>query len=70
MDGSITLNKNPDYIENKPIHLIPITTLAAVKISISADWEVVAVITLNIDVDMVIDVPGFHKFSDHCDPSA
>jgi hypothetical protein len=70
MDGSITLNEHPDYIENKPIHLIPITTLAAVEISLDADWDVEYVVTLNIEIDMTIDVPGLHRFSDHCDPSA
>jgi hypothetical protein len=69
MDGSITLNEHPDYIENKPIHLLPVTTLAAVTLDIDADWSVEYGVTLNIQIDMTIDVPGFHRFSDHCDPT-
>ena len=47
MDGSITINEHPDYIENKPIHLLPVTTLAAVTLDIDADWDVEYVVTLH-----------------------
>jgi len=69
MDGSITLNEHPDYIENKPIHLLPVTTSSAVRLDLDADWNVEYVITLNIKISMTVDVPGFHRFSDHCDPT-
>jgi hypothetical protein len=68
IDGKVTLNEYPDYIENSPIHLLPWTSLGALDINIDAIWIPVPPV-LTIIIDMTINVPGFHDFGDHCDPT-
>ncbi len=50
------------------MHLLPFTTLAAVDINLDADWYPIVAV-LYIEMDMTINVPGFHNFGDHCDPT-
>ncbi len=72
-NGSLTINEVKDYVNQRPMHLWGPLTASPIIFSwgwgFDADWiwEPPSV-NLKINVDLTIDVPGFHRMGDHPTP--
>ena len=71
LDGSIHLNPVPDYTENHQIHLLPWTHAFELEFDMSGSvgFDCFDPPSWQVDVNLDVNIAGFHGPGDHGDPS-